>query len=350
MRGLWLTGLLVTLVLAACVAAEPMGSAAAGGAPATSAMPSATAAEAIPKAVATALPPEHDPAAPSAAPPVDPTPTPTPAAAGPMPTPRAEPPPRHEPLPTPEPTAELLIGDERVMAPDAMRIPAGADRLDTTVQVLTAGLDQSRCTLTQIFTPDRPELDSTTVTLEPESSQAVSLRDGWHRFQLACPSSAGIVRAERLIGAIDGLPERCRGFEFVDAPPSAVTFDELDSGMVGSWEGCVGTPWLPSYWVDVTFRPDGTYSAASPEVLDGREIIAMYYGTDGDRPKKRWALNGVQPSGLGVGQIDIAWEGHDDINRGDLRNIELMGDQLRFEFFHRGEYGPLIFELHGTNR
>jgi hypothetical protein len=234
------------------------------------------------------------------------------------------------------------------MAPDAMPIPAGADHLDTTVNVVTTGLDQSRCTLTQSFTRDRPELDSLTNALEPESSQVVSLRDGWHRFQLVCPSSAGSLRAERLMGAIDGLPERCRGHEFINAPPSATSFEELESGMIGSWEGCVDTPWVPTYWVDVTFRPDGTYRALSTEVLDGQDMNAMYYGTEGDRPSKRWAIDGIRPSGLGVGQIDIAWEGHDDVNRGDLRNIELMEDQLRFEFFHRGQYGPLIFELHRT--
>jgi hypothetical protein len=35
--------------------------------------------------------------------------------------------------------------------------------------------------------------------------------------------------------------------------------------------------------------------------------------------------------------------------RDKLRNIRLMGDQLRFEFFHFGVYGPLTFELNRTS-
>jgi len=55
-----------------------------------------------------------------------------------------------------------------------------------------------------------------------------------------------------------------------------------------------------------------------------------------------------QDSGKGVGQIDIAWAEHSDTNRDRLRRIELMGDQLRFDLIHMGEYGPVTFELHRT--
>ena len=92
----------------------------------------------------------------------------------------------------------------------------------------------------------------------------------------------------------------------------------------------------------------GTYSAASPERLDGQEMNALNYGTDDDTPNKRWALNDIQDSGKGVGQIDIAWAEHSGTTRDELRNIELMGDQLRFEFFHMQVYGPLTFELRRT--
>jgi len=241
--------------------------------------------------------------------------------------------------------AELWIGEV-----EAMSIPAGEDHVDATVEVFTSGLSRSRCTLTHTFTPDRPDLDSPTQTLQPETSQVVSLRDGSHRFQLACPSSAGTLRSERLISAFDRLPERCHGWEFGDAPLSATTLDALEDGMIGSWIGCVTTPWVPPYWVDLTFRSDGTYSAVSTEVLDEWEMIAMYYGTDRDKPNKRWALTDIDDSGSGVGRIEIAWDDHDHTNPDELRNVELMGDQLRFELIHLGEYGPVTFEVHRTDR
>ena len=119
--------------------------------------------------------------------------------------------------------------------------------------------------------------------------------------------------------------------------------------MVGSWAGCVTTPWLPPYWVDFTFRSDGTYGAESTEVLDGSDMIAMYYGTDRDKPNKRWDLTDVLDDGRGVGRIDIAWDEHDGTNQDELYGVELMGDRLRFDFFHFGQYGPVTFELHRTD-
>ena len=45
------------------------------------------------------------------------------------------------------------------------------------------------------------------------------------------------------------------------------------------------------------------------------------------------------------GGIDIVfWAGN--TNRGELRNIRLTGNELEFEFFHRGEYGPLLYQLY----
>jgi hypothetical protein len=145
--------------------------------------------------------------------------------------------------------------------------------------------------------------------------------------------------------AVDHMPERCRGFEFESTPLSFTTVDELESGMIGSWEGCVTTPWVPAYWVDITFRSDGTYSAISTEVLDGQDMNAMYYGSERDAPNKRWAVVDLTDSGTGAGQIDIVWDEHNETVRDELRNVELMADKLRFDFLHFQRYGPVTFEL-----
>jgi hypothetical protein len=114
--------------------------------------------------------------------------------------------------------------------------------------------------------------------------------------------------------------------------------------MTGHWAGCVVTPWVAPYWVWITLGEDGSYSARSQTNQAGPAQPAFYYGSDEDSPEKRYELNDFQDSLKGVGQIDI-WFNKGNTNRGELRNIKLMGDQLEFEFFHRGEYGPLTYRL-----
>jgi hypothetical protein len=139
-------------------------------------------------------------------------------------------------------------------------------------------------------------------------------------------------------------PEACLDFEFPAAAVTIRSLAELQAGFQGTWAGCVTTPWEPPYWVTITFRDDGTYSGASQADQLGNWQPAFYYGTDEDSPAKRYELNDLQDSLKGIGQIDIVFS-TDSTNRGELRNIKLMGDQLEFEFFHRGEYGPLTYRL-----
>jgi hypothetical protein len=140
-------------------------------------------------------------------------------------------------------------------------------------------------------------------------------------------------------------PEACLDDVFPAGVVTIRTLAELQSGFQGTWIGCVTTPWEPRYWVTIRFRDDGTYSAASQANQLGNWQPAFYYGTDEDSPAKLYELNDLQDSLKGIGQIDIVFSA-DSVNRGELRNIKLMGDQLEFEFFHRGEYGPLTYRLY----
>lgn len=135
--------------------------------------------------------------------------------------------------------------------------------------------------------------------------------------------------------------EACADFPFAYADITVSSFDDLRVGVVGRWAGCVTTPWTQPYWVTVTLRADGTYSGTAPFSSEP----AFYYGTDEDSPLKRYAVLDFQDSRLGIGQIDN-YAGLDRATRGDLRNIRLMGDQLEFEFFHLGQYGPVTFRLY----
>jgi hypothetical protein len=172
----------------------------------------------------------------------------------------------------------------------------------------------------------------------------------WYRVtdlsvELGGDIQAGWVASADMDGTpwIGPSPEACRDYPYAAAEISIGTLAELQKGFQATWAGCLTTPWVEPYWVTVTFRDDGTYSAAAVNPPDG--LPAFYYGTDADSPLKRYALNDLQDSLNGIGQIDIVFSAT-SVNRGELRNIKLMGDWLEFEFFHRGQYGPLTYRLY----
>jgi len=271
----------------------------------------------------------------------EPTTTPEPTAA-PTPTPRPTPEPTPEPTPRPKPAVNLEmsgIGEDL-----GLRITEG-DTVTDVLHLRTRDLDRSECTLTQSFVPDDESLSGWKRPLQARAEQSVAMEDGAHTFTVRCPSIDGTLRDTFRAIAMDGKPEACTGFDFNRGDLSATSFEELAVGVVGTWKGCVTTPWTPMYAVSITFRSDGSYSASTNEVLDGTRMTALYYGSDGDFPENRYAITDVQASGLGLGEIDMYFDGVGSVNRDDLRNIRLMGDKLEFEMFHHNQYGPLTFRL-----
>jgi hypothetical protein len=230
--------------------------------------------------------------------------------------------------------------------PGFARISVG-DHVDIPLYLVTRALDPADCAVVHEVTPDRPWIAPSTTALPVGAEQALSLIDGRHRIEVSCATSVGR-RSDRIeLLVADNRPELCADFEFPPGDITITTFDELVDGMVGAWEGCVTTPWVPQYWVTIEFRADGTYSARSDEVLDDWEMTALYYGTDEDAPAKRYAVNDLQASGKGIGQIDVAFTPGQTLGatRDELVNITLMADRLEFEMMHLGTYGPLTFRL-----
>lgn len=180
--------------------------------------------------------------------------------------------------------------------------------------------------------------------LAPLTRQTIALKDGWHAFVVSCPSAIGKLTERVRVLATDFQPEACKGFTFTRDAITADSYEQLRDGVVGSWQGCVTTPWTPMYAVSLEFRADGTYSAMTSEVLDDVRMIALYWGMDADSPLKTYAINDFQGSKLGVGQIDLVF-GVGSTTRDQLTNVRLMGDKLEFELFHLGQYGPLTFQL-----
>jgi hypothetical protein len=244
--------------------------------------------------------------------------------------------------PEPEPEIALLIAGIDDEAPLYIRT---GDTVEKELELRAYDVDLGNCSLTQSYEPDDPAGTPWTVALEPLSEQSISFKDGRHTFVAACPSSAGELTATVVAMVRDGKPEACRDFEFVRGDISVSSYEELTAGIVGTWKGCVTTAWTPMYEVTITLRGDGTYSATSAELLDGYQMVAMYYGSNDDFPTKVYAINDFQDSKLGVGQIDVAF-GPEPAVRDSLRNVRLMGDKLEFELFHMEQYGPITFKLY----
>ena len=289
-----------------------------------------------PTSPASATPPEPSPTAPSSTP--RPTSRPTPS---PTETPIDDGGEYTEQTPPPKPRAVIAL-DGRSISSMYVQVGAGGAHLSD-LHVGTRHLDRDKCRLTHVTTPDKPGIAPSKEALRPVDQQ-IAFIDGRHELRLACPSARGTIRDTMVVVAVDGLPERCLGFDFPKADISVSTIDGLMSGMVGTWHGCVTTPWTIMYGVDVTFRADGTYSASSGEVLDGQTMTALYYGTDDDSPLKQWWINDFQASNKGVGEIDIVFDAK-GVVRDELRNVKLMGDQLELELFHMGQYGPVLVQL-----
>jgi hypothetical protein len=274
---------------------------------------------------------------PTAAPTSTPTATPMPTA---QPTPTAHP----TPTPVADGRVQLIVRDALSGYPRSLfRITKGGS-VGVFLDLIVNDLDRDQCSMTQVTKPDDPAIASRTIALRPLATQTVDIFDGWNTFKATCSTAVGPVEGSLRAVAHDGQPEACKGFEFVRDDITALSFDDLASGVVGTWTGCATTPWTPMYKVRFVLRADGTYSATSGEGLDGVRMIALYYGMDRDSSLKRYALTDMQASGLGLGEIDVDF-GSGSVVRDELRNIRLMGDKLEFEMFHFGQYGPITFRL-----
>ena len=213
------------------------------------------------------------------------------------------------------------------------------------LQLQTYDLDQSDCSLTQSYEPDDPRA-------RPgpwRSSRSPSRRSRWPTAGIRSSrraEHAGELTATVVAIARDGKPEACRDFEFVRGEISVSSYEELTAGIVGTWKGCVTTPWTPMYEVTVTLREDGTYSATSDRGprwhRHDRHVLRLRRGRSREAVRDQ-RLPGQPTRGRSDRRRRL---GSEPGVRDELRNVRLMGDQLEFELFHMDDYGPVTFQLY----
>lgn len=244
-------------------------------------------------------------------------------------------------------TVELVIGSDPEAMSTLLSIDPGQSTLPLDVQVITQGIDVAACSLTIKSTPDKPGVDTVNYTLAARSSQQIKFIDGNHEVSVKCPATEKTLEASWEFRAVDGQPELCAGYGF-NAPTnsSASSAGDMQQKMVGTWKGCVDTPWWSTYYVTITFNANGSYSASSEEVLDGNISKSGFYSysIEGAHEDKVFGVTSYQ-SKLGQGFLDIVHPNGTSVFRGDLRNIRLDGSTLMFDFYHNKQYGPLRFML-----
>lgn len=226
-----------------------------------------------------------------------------------------------------------------------LRTPGGQSSVTADMQLNTGNLAMSGCTIVDSVILDDSNFTKQTNTYQPIANQTITLADGNHTIVATCPSTSGKLTAKLIVQVIDDQPKLCKNFSFTDGPSTANSLSDLKVGIVGTWQGCVTTPWLPVYWVTITFKSDGTYTASSNEVLDGRSTFPMYYGGQQDSPKDTYSVDNFQ-NGLGSGVFNIVFtDGSGSVVPEDMQNIKLMGNKLSFNFKHFNKYGPLNYQL-----
>jgi hypothetical protein len=210
------------------------------------------------------------------------------------------------------------------------------------ILVETKNVDLSTCVLTY-----KTILDDGNDTIENKQispvlqSNKVTLVDGRHEFTIKC---AGVPTGEKYYRVADKQPRLCKDYSFETSPTTVTSISELNTGIIGRWEGCVKNPWVPyAYWIEIEFKQDGSYTTKSMEKLDGRHPVSLYYNNDDPSALKRYRILNLYGENIGGGELDISHGTTAAI--GTLREIKLMGNRLYMEFFHKGEYGPIEFRL-----
>jgi hypothetical protein len=223
--------------------------------------------------------------------------------------------------------------------------PDGQSSVTTTMQLSTGGVKISDCTIVDSIVLDGVPSTPQTTNYTPLASQSVSLVDGVHTITATCSSSSKKIFTILTVHVKDRQPKLCKNYSFTDSASTTATLEELQSGIVGTWQGCVTTPWTPAYWVTVTFKNDGTYTAFSSEILDGQSMVPMYYGGQQNSSKDTYAIDTLQ-NGLGTGRFNIVFtDGSGSVVDEDMQLIKLMGNKLSFRFKHFNQYGPLTYQL-----
>ncbi len=153
------------------------------------------------------------------------------------------------------------------------------------------------------------------------------------------------------IAPVTVAPDACSAtfldsFDAVQYPVQK--FTELKDAMIGTWQGCVSTPWEDPTLVQLSFKTDGTYTSKLLDTSKSKFGSALYYGTDDNHPSKQYEIYDVQDNGLASGDINIYFDSG-STTTSLFYDLKSSGNHLEFSFLHRNQYGPLEVQLTKTS-
>lgn len=252
------------------------------------------------------------------------------------------------PVESGESSLKLIVGwDEGYNEYFQYKIESGKTTADIKITLETTNVDIGGCSISIDTVPDKFGDTGGTTELEPLATQTYGFIDGLHTIKVSCPSTGGdSLNASRTLLVADNLPEECLDYDFTAPDTTTTNLSDFQDAFVGTWVGCVDTPWWTTYFVTIRFDDDASYNAWSSEKLDGNISYGGFYSYSiaGEDSNKIYGITSLQ-NGLGQGFLDIAHPNGSTVQRGDLRNIRLDANTLKFDFYHRQKYGPLTFML-----
>lgn len=237
--------------------------------------------------------------------------------------------------------ASLLVDGRHDTEGELYRTESGLSSRVVRIVLAVQGVELSSCELLDQVVVDDLDQNRVKSQYQPLEYQEIALEDGLHEISVVCGE---VARDSVLIRVVDGKPERCEGFEYSETNWIEADVAELQAALSGSWSGCVETPWMPMYWVNLTVDSEGVHTANAPEVIDGQEANAMYYGSEIANPAKRMRIKSVNEQGSADGSLVIVFEPGNEVE-GAVRNVQISDEQLRFNFYHMNRYGPITYRL-----
>ncbi len=121
----------------------------------------------------------------------------------------------------------------------------------------------------------------------------------------------------------------------IDAPSAELkTVAQL---MVGHWRGTQTTPWDGTHELLLNLDENGRYSGTASET------ILFYYGESCAYHREFWRVE-YGARALAFGKIQLAEEIQGCVVD-ELRRIQVDDKSLRFELWHRSNYGPIVVDL-----
>lgn len=249
------------------------------------------------------------------------------------------------PAPTPAPgvpAINVLIAGEGTIISFGLNADAGTSSRSVLVELDAQNLNLADCRLIDEIVLDDATFTRQTKEWSAETSQKLQLVDGLHSFTARCLNNT-VVSPTRIVRILDHQPKACKDYAFSGGDVTAATLQELRFGLVGTWTGCVSTPWSPAYAVTFVFNSNGTYQVWSDEIMDGENMTGSYYGVEIPSVDSTYEIDVISDS-QGFGHLDIAFDSG-SVTRGSLNHVRLMGNKLSFDFMHRNQYGPVAYQL-----